>query len=126
MRDFRLYRDVNQFNPTTRGYSDEERAVFQAVINIIQTRKGERMYDPNFGVDIEDFLFETMDAESESAILAMVGSAIEEFEPRVEILYNISKVTSKPDDYKFELLLFFEIQGIEGQQYRIIESITRG
>ena len=35
-------------------------AVQQSVINIIMTRKGEKRFDPNFGVGIHDLLFENL------------------------------------------------------------------
>jgi phage baseplate assembly protein W len=118
-----LYKDINQFNPTDREYSHDERAVYQAVVNIIQTRTGERLFRPDFGVDIDSYLFETMDANTEQAVLTIIASAVERFENRVSIDFAKSEVRAKAETNELEIKLVFDIEGIDDQSYQLIESI---
>ena len=118
-----LYKDLNEFTPTSREYSEEERAVYQSVINIINTRPGERLFQPNFGVDLSEFLFETVSDTSEIAILNAVGTAIEQFDNRVEMDFEQSEVRLTADENSLELKLVFSILGVGNQTYQLIEAI---
>lgn len=118
-----LYKDINQFNPTDRQYSLDERAIYQSVINIIQTRTGERLFNPDFGVDLDSYLFDTMDANTEQSVLTVLGAAVENFENRVTIDYTNSEVRAKPETNELEIKLVFDIEGITDQSYQLIEAI---
>ena len=121
----KLYKDLNQFTPTSRPYSELERAVYQALYNILTTRPGELLFDPNFGVELEDELFELNDEQTRSRILSTLTSAIEEYEPRVVLDKNLSQVETDADNYKIKVSIVFSIIGIEDRKYEIIETFER-
>jgi len=118
-----LYKDLNQFTPSDREYSEDERAVYQAVVNIIQTRTGERLFDPTFGVDLDGYLFETMDDGIEQEILTIIAASVERIENRVQVDFGNSEVRAKPDTNTLELKLVFDILGIDEQTYQLVEAI---
>ena len=118
-----LYKDLNQFNPTDREYSLNERAVYQSIINILQTRRGERLFSPNFGVDLDSYIFDTMDNTTEQLVMQEIGSSIESTDNRILVDYDKSEVRAKGDTNVLELLLVFELEGVEGQTFQLIEQI---
>ena len=118
-----LYKDLNQFNPTDREYSLNERAVYQSIINILQTRRGERLFNPDFGVDLDNYIFDTMDNTTEQLVMQEIGSSIENTDKRILVDYDKSEVRAKGDTNSLELLLVFELEGVEGQTYQLIEQI---
>lgn len=121
----KLYKDINQFTPTSRPYSELERAVYQALYNIITTRPGEMLFDPEFGIDLEDELFELNDDQTRGRILSIITSAIEAYEPRVELDKNLSQVETDPDNYKIKVSIVFSIIGIDDRKYEIVETFER-
>jgi phage baseplate assembly protein W len=118
-----LYKDINQFSPADREYSLNERAVYQSVINILQTRKGERLFYPDFGVEIDEYLFENVTGGLEGSILTQIATTIERIENRVRISYPDSEIRIDADNHVLEIKLVFTIQGIEEQTYQLIEAI---
>ena len=66
-------------------------AVQQSMTGIIGTRRGERPFDPNFGCDIHNSLFENMSEASATAIERSIYDAIGNYEPRVRI-ENVSVI----------------------------------
>jgi phage baseplate assembly protein W len=72
-QDLKKMRDVN--------------AIMNSVRNIIYTRKGERpMSNIGFGAALDRWLFEPVDNDSLLKIGEILIKAIEDFEPRVEVI----------------------------------------
>lgn len=70
-------------------------AVKQSVKNILMTNYAERPFMPEFGANLNDFLF-NLDTEFDDDLLEeSIIRAIEDYEPRAVVL-NV-KVTTKPD-----------------------------
>jgi Bacteriophage baseplate protein W len=64
-----------------RGAADIE----QAIHLILGTAPGERPMRPEFGCDLHNFLFETVDAETVGKIDRAVRVALDRWEPRIEV-----------------------------------------
>lgn len=60
-----------------------EEDIAEAVKIIIMTRKGERVRNPDFGCDIHNYMFESMNVEVLSRISNSVLEALEYWEPRI-------------------------------------------
>jgi phage baseplate assembly protein W len=61
-----------------------EDSVKQAVMNIIMTNKYERPFNPNFGSNIRNYLFEQMTSLTQQGIQTEIENAIANFEPRAQ------------------------------------------
>lgn len=55
------------------------------LINVLSTKKGERIGRPQFGTNLEELLFEPMSEQLRVDIRSEIETAIEEFVPYVEI-----------------------------------------
>lgn len=60
-----------------------ENSVKQALKNIIFTNFNERLYNPNFGGNINNFLFEPMNNFTYDAMKESIQNTIQNYEPRV-------------------------------------------
>ena len=118
-----LYKDLNQFSSTNREYYTDARAVYQGVVNILNTRTGERIFRPNFGIDLDSYLFETLSGVSQPSILNAIGAAVEAFDNRVAVDYSKSEVRLDSDNNALELKLIFQIVGIAQETFQVIEAI---
>lgn len=63
----------------------EDAAVKQAVLNLLLTNKGERVYDSDYGSNIRTYLFEPLDFGTAGSIKDNISKTIDTYEPRVSI-----------------------------------------
>lgn len=87
----RKYKDISlNFtpNPVTGDVSlvSDEKAISQSIRNIILTDKYEVPFNPNFGGNIRNLLFELISPFVTSDTRARIITAIENYEPRAEIV----------------------------------------
>jgi len=57
----------------------------QAIRLILGTAPGERPMRPEFGCDVHDYLFDTIDAEVVGRIDVAIRTALDRWEPRIEV-----------------------------------------
>jgi phage baseplate assembly protein W len=62
-----------------------EDSITQALKNLIFTDRGERFFNPEYGTNIKQSLFEPLDATTETLIRSSIENSIKNFEPRVEM-----------------------------------------
>lgn len=63
-----------------------EAAVNRSIRNLLLTNRGERLYQPDIGSDIQQLLFEPMIASTGNLIRKFVEDTITAYEPRVKVL----------------------------------------
>jgi len=87
-----------------------ERAIVRSVRNIVETIPTEKYFNPIFGTDVRDSLFENYTNTTVTVIRDQIKTAINNFEPRVE---NVAcEVKGLPDSNTFEVTVFFDILGL--------------
>tara|TARA_B100001939_G_C16739202_1_gene528957 strand:+ start:293 stop:688 length:396 start_codon:yes stop_codon:yes gene_type:complete len=92
-------------------------AVKQAVLNILLTNKGERLYDPEYGSNVRAYLFEQLDYGTAALIRDEIYGAVGRSEPRI-VIQDLT-VTPDYDENGFEVIFQFRIVGrddIQSQQ----------
>ena len=62
-----------------------EEDIAQAIGLILSTAPGERPMRPEFGCEIHNFLFDTIDASTVAEMEAAVRAALARWEPRIEV-----------------------------------------
>ena len=82
-------------------------AVKQSVLNILNTNRGERPFQPSFGANIRSYLFENIDEVTKALIQEEIVFSLRNFEPRVLVL-SID-VDSPPDSNAVNIRLDLEI-----------------
>ena len=85
-------------------YSNEE-SVKRAIRNILQTNRGERLFNPTFGSNVRKYLFENITPITESLIREQVETSINNFEPRAKLIDVI--VSGYPDDNAYNITVIF-------------------
>ena len=86
-------------------------AVKQAVKNLMLTNYFEKPFQPLFGANLRDMLFDLADEESEEDIEDACINAINVFEPRAEAL-NV-KAIANPDRNSIRVIVEFRIINTE-------------
>ena len=102
-----------------------ENAIARSVRNIIFTVPGEKVFDPDFGTDINASLFELLDETSATVIKDQIKYSLETYEPRIRLLDVI--VVPDFEDNGYDVEISYSIVGvdIDPQQISFILQATR-
>ena len=86
-------------------------AIARSVRNIVMTIPGEKPFDPFFGSNVRNILFENLDNISASLIVDEIKNSIQNYEPRVELV----SVEAFPDfdSYSYDVVIIYEIIGAD-------------
>lgn len=89
-RYIRSYSDINvdfRSNPITKDIYPvrNEAAITQSIRNLVQTRFGERLMQPNIGSDVYAMLFEPLDVFSSMELQSKILTTIKNHEKRVDV-----------------------------------------
>ena len=82
-------------------------AVKGALVSILKTNFGERLFAPEFGTGIRGLLFEQMEHKTEQRIKKEVESAVARHEPRAEVL-GVS-VKGQEEQNRYEVSIVFKV-----------------
>lgn len=108
------FRDINitfKKHPVTDDIlvSKDASAIKQAIVNLLLTNKGERLFNPDYGSDIRSYLFQPLDYATAAQISNNIRYSISNFEPRISVL----SIESTPnfDDNGIDVEMTYEIRG---------------
>ena len=89
----------------------DEAAIKQAIVSLLLTDPGERLFQPELGSGLRSFLFEPLDSATAALINASVRDTLDRYEPRIDII----DITTTPnsDENGYEVSLSFEVVGTE-------------
>ena len=98
-------------NPVTSDLlvTKNDAAIKRAVTNLILTKRGDRLFNPNIGCGVNNLLFEPLDFITAGLIQDQIRYTIGAFEPRV-ILKNVD-VEVGLDDNGFDVFIEYTIIG---------------
>lgn len=88
-------------------------ALKEAINIIISTSPGERLFDPEFGCDLESVLFEPIDNETSDLIRIKLIQCIQDSDPRIQIDKHLSTATAIPDDNRYDVYLVVNVLGVD-------------
>ena len=123
-KDLSMSFKSNPLNDDLIGLKNES-AIARSIRNIVFTLPGEKFFDPNFGSDISQSLFENIDEISAVTIREEIEYSIKTYEPRV----NLLEVESIPnfDNNEYNVVITYEIIGadVDAQQLEFVLQPTR-
>ena len=108
------FKDINitfKKHPVTNDLvvSRDASAIKQAIVNLLLTNKGERPFNPEYGSDIREYLFEPLDYGTAAQVKLSIETTITEFEPRIQILSL--EVWPNFNDNAFSVEMTYQIIG---------------
>lgn len=93
------------------------KAVFQSIDNIFSTMKGERMFNPTFGLDTESLLWELMDDSVAFQLYTKLYVEINKVDPRIILLNSKSSIIADPAGHSYDITLVFEVAGLKDREF---------
>mgnify|MGYP000964198671 CR=1 FL=1 len=90
-------------------------------INLILTRKGERLHQPNFGCDIHKYLFENITPENLEGARLSVINAVEEWMPFLELLqFELKEQSQNADNNTIYMYITYRLRNNPNVQDSIV------
>ena len=121
----RAYKDISLSfipHPITNDLKvlKNEDAIRRSVRNIVQTIPTEKFFNPIFGSDVYDSLFNFVDFGTATTIREQIGVALDNFEPRINDVRVL--VNPQPNENSFEVTVYYDIVGQEfpAQEYAFL------
>jgi phage baseplate assembly protein W len=81
----------------------DKAAIAQAIQNLLFTRIGERMFQPNLGSRLLNLLFEPLDNATAALISLEIREVLERYEPRISVLSVLAYPDSDENGFQVEL-----------------------
>ena len=98
------YININYpFKDSPKGFfldlnSDDASAIKADLMHLILTRKGQRLYNPEFGTDLLKFIFEPQDGLTLAGIKTEITTVVKRYLPKLQ-LDEISVVQSEESEH---------------------------
>ena len=110
------FKDINinfKKHPVTNDLvvSRDASAIKQAIVNLLLTNKGERLFQPEYGSDIRSQLFEPLGYATAASIKSSILYSLSTFEPRINVL-NINIFLNYGDN-GFNVDMTYKINGVD-------------
>jgi hypothetical protein len=99
-------------------------AVKNSFKNIFTTKKGEKILAPEFGCNLEQYLFEPITEIYGRIIAEDILNSIQKFEPRIEV--EKINVITKPDENLYEITVSYRFLQIKKQSSINILALQGG
>jgi phage baseplate assembly protein W len=94
------------FNNSTSDVNlvKNEDSVKQAILNLMQTRVGEKPFNPNYGSEINKLLFENFTPQTTAVLIDLIKSAIDNFEPRARLIDVVASPREEENAYAISII----------------------
>ena len=86
-------------------------AITRSIRNIVLTTPGEKFFDPDFGSNVSNLLFENVDDITASQIQEEIEFSINNYEPRVKLLSV--EINPDFDNNSFDTIITYEVVGAD-------------
>jgi phage baseplate assembly protein W len=108
------YININYpFKDSHKGFfldlnSSDQQAIKADLLHLVLTRKGQRLYNPDFGTDLMRYIFEPEDGISFEKVKEEITSAVKKYLSKLEI-NNVSVTQSEQSEYAATIRIDYTI-----------------
>ena len=101
--------------------SPDEYAIRNSLVNLFNTRPGQRILLPRYGVNLDGYLFEQVSKTAAEILGDTLLNAIQTWETRVTV--KKIKVIAEPDNHQYSLIIIVEIPSLKYKASTIFGTI---
>ena len=102
--------------------SPDESAIKNSLVNLFNTRLGQRILLPDYGTNLEGMLFEGVSQFKGKVLGNHLLQAIEKWEKRVVV--NKVKVIAQPDEHQYTIIIAVSVPSLGNKQTSLSGVIT--
>jgi len=101
------------FRDSDKGFfldlnSGDQAAIKADLMHLLLTRKGERLYLPDFGTDLMKYIFEPNDNRTQSEIKQELNDTIKKYLPKLQIT-DLSVKESETSEYAVQVEIHYTV-----------------
>lgn len=104
----------------------DEQLIRGNIIQILGTRRGERVMLPEFGSRIMDFIHEPLDHITCSLLRFELIQSVARWEKRIILDRNNTTITPYPEQFKVHAYLAYRLKTYNQNQYLVLEISRKG
>lgn len=119
-----IYSDVAD-DPTIQNQVFDIYSIIQSLQSLFSTRPFERLFRPQYHLDLEPYLFDLITDTTAQSIFSVVIAGLQNNEPRVNVRTDLSDVIPHPDSHLYEIRLYFNIIGLDSDVFEYVGIIRR-
>ena len=119
-----FYSDINQQDNLIDVKLYDIEAIYQSIHNIIYTEKNQRLFLPEFGVNLWQYLFEPMTFVTVKQVYMEVYTALEKWEPRIKLHNSESSYIPNYETHTIDLNIVFSLKGKIEEKYVYQTTLT--
>lgn len=93
--------------------SFDESAIKNSLRNLFNTKPGQRFLFPEYGLDLNNFLFEAVSDTNAEIIGDTIVRGVETYEPRVKV--QQCRIKPKPEEHEYDITIVFSIPALNVQ-----------
>ena len=101
-------------NPQDLRLAYDEAAIYNSIRNIFNTKKGQKILAPTFGLDLEQYLFENISKENCELIGTTIFEELSLYEPRI-IVDNVD-IVAFPDQNEYKISISITIPSLNNKK----------
>jgi len=90
-------------NPQDFKIDYDTNAIYNSIHNIFNTKKGQKILNPNFGLDLEQYLFENISKENGDIIGTTIFEELPLHDPRIKVNSITVLARTLQNEYKIDL-----------------------
>jgi len=120
------FRDINFFSPKSKSEVIDAEAIRQELAMLFNTRPPERLFEPEYGIGLDNYLFDLISQESADELFFEIIAKVNRYVSSVTIDQGKSEVLSDPDNNRYILNLYFNINGAADGSYQMTKTFVRG
>lgn len=106
-----VWKDLNYLKLENESIIEDVPDVYQAIYTIFKTKKGSRVFNPEFGADLSRYLYEPCDEITARNMMYDITVSLDQ-EPRVILDSTQSSVVPDPVNSKMIIVLALKVPGV--------------
>ena len=106
-----LWKDLNYLKLENESILEDIPDVYQAIYSIFKTKKGSRVFNPEFGADLSRYLYEPCDEITARNMMYDITVSLNQ-EPRVQLDSSQSSVVPDPTANTMIIVLALNVPGV--------------
>ena len=94
--------------------SYDENAIYNSIKNIFNTKKGQKILAPTFGLDLEQYLFDNISKENGDLIGNTIYEELALYEPRI-VCYSVN-IVARPEQNEYKISISITIPSLNNKK----------
>ena len=94
--------------------SYDEEAIYNSIRNTFNTKKGQKILNPTFGLDLEQYLFENISKENGDLIGSTIYEELSLYEPRITV--QGVDIVARPEQNEYKISISITIPSLNNKK----------